>query len=257
MHRLSEDTETAKAHEQFIIAMLEQHAGYANSSKAKAILDDWQNARYHFKFALPLWLYKTQTLQFLQQSLDRKEMIEELSIALAQQQIEQVKKAYKSGQALFGGAVPSYGSADSSLMYKLINSFAVFDKAQQSAKDLLKHLPDDQRTAIDIERAARKLILERPRKIQDALVKSTREAYSNYTDEQLAALLANKRLNDYKTALINRSVQSINSIGSSAWIIEQSIINKNALENIPCVQEYLAGLLGLSIVQNMSNEEIV
>ena len=184
-------------------------------------------------------------------------MIEELSIALAQQQIEQVKKAYKSGQALFGGAVPSYGSADSSLMYKLINSFAVFDKAQQSAKDLLKHLPDDQRTAIDIERAARKLILERPRKIQDALVKSTREAYSNYTDEQLAALLANKRLNDYKTALINRSVQSINSIGSSAWIIEQSIINKNALENIPCVQEYLAGLLGLSIVQNMSNEEIV
>ena len=257
LHRLSEDTETAKAHEQFIIAMLEQHAGYANSSKAKAILDDWQNARYHFKFALPLWLYKTQTLQFLQQSLDRKEMIEELSIALAQQQIEQVKKAYKSGQALFGGAVPSYGSADSSLMYKLINSFAVFDKAQQSAKDLLKHLPDDQRTAIDIERAARKLILERPRKIQDALVKSTREAYSNYTDEQLAALLANKRLNDYKTALINRSVQSINSIGSSAWIIEQSIINKNALENIPCVQEYLAGLLGLSIVQNMSNEEIV
>ena len=238
------------------MAMLEQHAEYANSSKAKAMLDDWQNTRQYFKFALPLWLYKTQTLQFLQQSLDRKEMIEELAIALAQQQIDQVKKAYQSGQPLFGGAVPSYGSANKSLMFKLINSFAVFDKAQQTARDLLKHLPDDQKTEVDQERAARKLILERPRKIQDALVKSTREAYSNYTDEQLAALLANKRVNDYKTALINRSVQSINSIGSTAWIIEQNNINKLALENIPCVQEYLAGLLGLSIVQNMANEEI-
>ena len=256
LHSLTEETETSKAHEQFIIAMLEQHAEYANSSKAKAILYDWQNTRQYFKFALPLWLYKTQTLQFLQQSLDRKEMIEELAIALAQQQIEQVKKAYQSGQPLFGGAVPSYGSANKSLMFKLINSFAVFDKAQQTAKDLLKHLPDDQRTEVDQERAARKLILERPRKIQDALVKSTREAYSNYNDEQLAALLANKRVNDYKTALINRSVQSINSIGSTAWIIEQNNINKLALENIPCVQEYLAGLLGLSIVQNMANEEI-
>ena len=42
----------------------------------------------------------------------------------------------------------------------------------------------------------------------------------------------------------------------TAWIIEQNNINKLALENIPCVQEYLAGLLGLSIVQNMANEEI-
>ncbi|MCX7084954.1 MAG: glutamate synthase-related protein [Methylococcales bacterium] len=256
LHSLTEDSETAKAHEQFIIAMLEQHADYANSSKARALLDDWQNARQYFKFALPLWLYKTQTLQFLQQSLDRKEMIEELSVALAQQQIEQVKKAYQSGQPLFGGAVPSYGAADKSLMFKLINSFAVFDKAQQTAKDLLKNLPEVQRTEVDIERAARKLILERPRKLQDALVKSTREAYSNYSDEQLAALLANKRLNDYKTTLINRSVQSINSIGSTAWIIEQSQINKNALVDIPCVQEYLAGLLGLAIVQSFSNEEI-
>ena len=256
LHSLTEDTETAKAHEQFIFTMLEQHAEYANSSKAKALLEDWQNARQHFKFALPLWLYKTQTLQCLQESVDRKEMIEELSVALAQQQIEQVKKAYQTAQPLFDGAVPSYGSTDKSLMFKLINSFAVFDKAQQTAKDLLKHLPEAQRTEVDIERAARKLILERPRKLQDALVKSTREAYSNYTDEHLAALLANKRLNDYKTTLINRSVQSIYSIGSTAWIIEQSKINKNALADIPCVQEYLAGLLGLAIAQSMFSEEM-
>ena len=255
LHSLTEETETARAHEQFIIAMLEQHADYAKSSKAKVLLENWAAERKHFKFAMPLWLYKTQATQYLQQSLDRKEMIEELSQSMAQQQIEQVKKAYKTAEPLFGGAIPGHDAKDKSLTFKLVNSFAVLEKAQQCARDLLKHLPEHQRTQSDIERGARKLIMERPRKLQEALVKSTREAYSNYSDDHLAALLADKRLNDYKTALINRSVQSIYSIGSTAWIIDQDKINKQALAGIPCIEEYLAGLLGLGIAQGMSIEQ--
>jgi glutamate synthase (NADPH/NADH) large chain len=255
LHSLTEETETARAHEQFIIAMLEQHADYAKSSKAKVLLENWATERKHFKFAMPLWLYKTQATQYLQQSLDRKEMIEELSQSMAQQQIEQVKKAYKTAEPLFGGAIPGDDAKDKSLTFKLVNSFAVLEKAQQCARDLLKHLPEHQRTQSDIERGARKLIMERPRKLQEALVKSTREAYSNYSDDHLAALLADKRLNDYKTALINRSVQSIYSIGSTAWIIDQDKINKQALAGIPCIEEYLAGLLGLGIAQGMSIEQ--
>ena len=255
LHSLTEETDDAHAHEQFILAMLEQHADYANSSKAKELLENWGTERKHFKFAMPLWLYKTQATQYLQQSLDRKEMIEELSQSLAQQQIEQVKKAYKTSEPLFSGAIPGHSPYDKALTFKLVNSFAVLEKAQQVARDLLRNLPEGQRSQNQIERGARKLIMERPRKLQDALVKSTREAYSNYSDEQLAVLLASKRLNDYKTALINRSVQSIYSIGSSAWIMNQDKINKQALLGIPCIEEYLAGLLGLGIVQNLSNEQ--
>jgi len=255
LHTLTEDTDAARAHEQFILAMLEQHVDYAKSSKAQNLINNWESERQHFKFAMPLWLYKTQTTQFLQQSMDRKEMIEELSQALAQQQIEQVKVAYQTSQPLFGGAVPGHGTTDKALTFKLVNSFAVLEKARQCAKDLLKQLPEALRSQSQIEQAARKLIIERPRKLQEALVKSTREAYSNYSDDQLACLMASKRLNDYKTALINRSVQSIYSIGSSAWIIEQDNINKQALTGIPCIEEYLAGLLGLGIVQGMLNEE--
>ena len=256
LHRLTEETDTAHAHEQFILAMLEQHADYAKSSKARNLLNNWGSERRHFKFAMPLWLYKTQTTQFLQQSMDRKEMIEELSQSLAQQQIDQVKTAYQTSQPLFGGAIPDHGTTDQSLRFKLVNSFAVLEKAQQCASDMLKHLPEALRSQSQIEPAARKLIIERPRKLQESLVKSTREAYSNYSDDQLACLLAGKRLNDYKTALINRSVQSIYSIGSSAWIIEQDKINKQALAGIPCVEEYLAGLVGLEIVQSMSIEQM-
>ncbi len=255
LHSLAEDTDTARAHEQFILAMLEQHAEYANSSKARELLKSWETHRKHFKFAMPLWLYKTQAMQFLQQSVDRKDMIEELSQFLAQQQIEQVSKAYQTSEPLFGGVIPTHDSNDKTLVFKLVNSFAVLEKAQQVASDLLKHLPEAQRSQSQIESGARKLIMKRPRKLQEALVKSTREAYSNYSDDNLAVLLASKRLNDYKTALINRSVQSIYSIGSTAWIMDQDKINKQALVGIPSIEEYLAGLLGLGIVKAISNEQ--
>jgi len=255
LHSLGEDTDSARAHEQFILAMLEQHAEYANSSKARNLLNNWAAERKHFKFAVPLWLYKTQTAHYLQQSLDRKEIIEELALELARLQIDQVKHAYRHAEPLFGGVIPDYGSTDTQLTFKLINSFAVLEKAQQVARESLKHLPEMLRTQNHIEQAAHKIITERPRKLQEALVKTTREAYSNYDDDQLACLLAGKRLNDYKTALINRSVQSIYSIGSSAWIIEQEAINRQALAGIPAVEEYLAGLVGLGIVQSMLAEQ--
>ncbi len=252
LHSLAEASDTARAHEQFIVAMLEQHADYANSSKARRLLDQWQTERVHFKFAIPLWLYKTQTAHYLSASMERKEMIEELALDLAHRQIEQVRQAYQTERPLFGGVIPNYEVQDSDLTCKLINSYAVFDKALQIARDLLKTLPESQRSPRAIEQAARKLILERPRKLQEALVKVTREAYSNYQDEQLASLLADKRLNDYKITLINRSVQSIYSIGSTAWIIEQDRQNQHALADIPAIDTFLARLVGLEVVQGLT-----
>jgi glutamate synthase (NADPH/NADH) large chain len=237
LHRLTE--ECVAAHEPLILAMLERHVDYANSSKARNLLNNWENERQHFWVALPLWLNKTQTAEHLQAAMDRKEMLEELATALAQAQIDTVRNAYQSGQPLFDGKIPEPS-------YKLINSFAVLDKAEQVARELLKHNPDS-----NIEQAAQKLILERPRKLQEALVKLTREAYSNYSDEQLACLLADKRIKDYKTALINRAVQSIHSMGSTVWIIEQDRLNKQALAGIPCVEEYLASIISLEVAQGM------
>ncbi len=250
LHSLSENTDTALAHEQFILSMLEQHAEYANSSKARKILANWENERGHFKFAIPLWLYKTQTAEYLSQTLDRKAIIEELATAYAVRQIQEMTAAYRQQAPLFAGAIPNYGATDSRLTFKLVNSYAVIDKACQIAKELLKQQAAPV-TADLIEKTARKLIESRPRKIQDALVKNTREAYSNYSDEQLTWLLADKRLNDYKTALARRDVQSFYSIGSTAWIIEQDSINRQALAGIPGVEEYLASLVGSGIVQDM------
>ena len=250
IHSLAETTELASTHESFIVYMLEQHIEHTGSAKAQAILANWSNERKHFKFALPLWLNRTQTAEFLSKSMDRKAMIEELSVAFAQQQIEQFKQAYKTNKVLFNGAIPAYGDTDTDLTFNLINSFAVIDKAQQIAKDQLQKaaLP---MTQASIDKQAHKLIMERPRKLQDALVKNIREAYSQYDDSQLATLMATKRLHDYKTTLMLRDVQSIYSIGSTAWIIEQDRINRQALAGLPSVEKNLASLESLAIVKDM------
>ena len=251
---LTEESDESKAHEQFILYMLEQHIEATSSIIGKKILGNWENERKHFKFAIPLWLYKTQTAEYLSKSIDRKEMIEELSVAYAQEQINLVKAAYQENKALFNGAIPDYGKTDTALTFKLINSFSVIDKAQKIAKDQLIKSGQVEITELQISQQAEKLIINRPRKIQDALVKTNREAYSNYTDEQLSALLAEKRLTDYKTALTQRDVQSIYSIGSTAWIIEQHYANQLALTDLTGIEEYIAGLTSLDIVQTMLDE---
>ncbi len=256
---LSEESDVSNSHEQFILYMLEQHIEYTGSEKAKALVSNWANERKHFKFAVPLWLYKTQTAEYLSKALDRKAMIEELSVAYAQEQISLVKTAYQNQNNVFDGAIPEHGETDTNLTFKLINSFAVIEQASQIAKNqLTKSVPATSIiTDAQISQQTEKLILQRPRKVQDALVKINREAYSNYNDEQLAALLADKRLNDYKTALTLRDVQSIYSIGSTAWIIEQHKVNQLALTDIASIEQYIAGLTSLNIVQSMLNEEQV
>ena len=250
IHSLSEGTDVAASHEQFILYMLEQHIEHTDSEKAKAILADWPVARQHFKFALPLWLNRTQTAEFLSQSMDRKAMIEELSVAYAQKQIALIKQAYTHNATLFNGAIPGYGDIDSELTLKLINSYAVIDKAQQIAKDQLNKAGQPLSEAL-IDKYARKLIMERPRKLQDTLIKNIREAYSQYDDAQLATLMAEKRLHDYKTTLMMRDVQSIYSIGSTAWIIEQDNLNRQAMAGVPTIDKNLASLESLAIVKDM------
>lgn len=254
IHSLTDGTDVAASHEQFILYMLEQHIEYTGSEKAKALLANWATERQHFRFALPLWLNRTQTAEFLSKSMDRKAMIEELSVEFAQQQIQLIKQAYKTNTPLFAGAIPAYGETDADLTLKLINSYAVIDKAQQIAKDQLSKAGQNLSQAL-IDKQAYKLVMERPRKLQDALVKNIREAYSQYDDSQLAALMAAKRLQDYKTTLMLRDVQSIYSIGSTAWIIEQDHINRQALAGLPSVDKNLASLESLAIVKDMLEDQ--
>jgi len=251
IHSLAENTELTAAHESFILSMLEEHLDYTGSEKARAILQDWQTQRQYFFVAIPLWLHKTQAAEFIAKTFERKAMIEELAIAYAQRQTDELKQAYQTDTVLFKGEIPAYNELDGLLTFQLINSFSVLYKAEQLVSEQIKKLPEAAQTPAVIHQQIRKMVLERPRKLQDALVKNTREAYSAYNDEQLAFLLAQKRLTDYKTALMNRDVQSIYSIGSTAWIMAQDKINRQALKNLTQVEQHLASHASLEVIGAM------
>jgi glutamate synthase (NADPH/NADH) large chain len=52
-----------------------------------------------------------------------------------------------------------------------------------------------------------------------------------------------------------RDVQSIYSIGSTAWIIEQDHINRQALAGLASVDKNLASLESLAIVKDMLEDQ--
>ncbi|MEY4768615.1 MAG: hypothetical protein RL637_1254 [Pseudomonadota bacterium] len=232
LHSLSENTDLAAAHESFILSMLNEHWQATNSSKARFLLDNWQDQRQYFKFTLPLWLYKTQTASFIAQSLDRKAMIEELSVALVNSQLTELAYAIQNKQALFNGAIPEESANPELLSMQLIGSLTVLLKAKQLVQDsLIKNQSSNVDNAF-IDQQIQQLIIQRPRKLQDALLKNTREIFADCNETQLADLLAQKRLQDYKATLIKRDVQSIYSLGTTAWIIEQQRLNQSLTQNI-------------------------
>lgn len=71
----------------------------------------------------------------------------------------------------------------------------------------------------------------RDKKLLDALLKDIKEAISNYRDDELAVLLAAKRVRDYKTSLARRDVWDTHSRGTSVWILaREKDISKQMVE---------------------------
>ena len=59
----------------------------------------------------------------------------------------------------------------------------------------------------------------------------------DYSSEQLAVLIADKRLRDYKQALNLRNCLSMDSIGTYSWILRQDRKNQADLGEIPDFEE--------------------
>lgn len=66
-----------------------------------------------------------------------------------------------------------------------------------------------------------------------ALSKHAKASVERYDDAGLAALVANKRLGDFKRALALRNILSMDSPGTYAWILHQSAKNRAALGEVP------------------------
>ncbi|CCN81080.1 putative glutamate synthase [Vibrio nigripulchritudo SFn27] len=214
---------------------LEQHVKFTQSETAKAILADWATSRTLFTLVLPLALTQSQHPDSILSTHPRKKMLEELIQGEANRLIEEVHFAYEDNQPLSRGLSPQYGDMDTPLICNLLTQSGVLHRAHQLVKGQYEG-------DVEQSRAVKRLFELRDKKLLDMLLKDVKEAISNYRDEELAVLLAAKRVQDYKTSLARRDVWDTHSRGTTVWILAREQDISEQMKDIEAVSLRMATL---------------
>ena len=250
LHRLDADNDRSSIHRLAVRSLLERHIKFTNSAKARYILENWDTEVSNFRFATPLALETYQNYEAILAAATRKELTEELGQALVGHQMRKFKLAYRDGKLIADGAIPGHGEKDSSLMYTLINNYAVVHMAQHVVTSRYPRGTDVDETMLNA--GVRKLVLTEDFALKQKLAAFARKALDHYDDHQLAVMVSDKRMKDYKTALSNRNVRLMDSIGTYGWIMLQDRINREAMGGLPDYEALFAKASSLDMVKQMS-----
>ena len=214
------DDELLQGQRDALLMHIKEHFIRTGSPKAEALLANWSKEVKNFYLVMPKALYNFHTAEKIISLNTRKQMIEELAVFTAMSSLKTLKLAYDNNQPLFDGQVPSYGDCDSELICNFINDTAILHKAMVQASNI---------TGLNVNDYAKNLIVTLDRKLHDNLVKEAKDVLDAYRDEELANLLADKRITDYKTSMQLREVSDTQAYGTTVWIMSRSKINAVAL----------------------------
>ncbi|WP_417669193.1 glutamate synthase-related protein [Roseibium sp.] len=238
LYSLDEASELSRMQAGVVHHLLTLHVEATGSAKAAWLLENWESERKNFVYAMPTSLLLYQDSDAILAARSRKDLIEELSSALVAFQMRKFKQALKVGVPVLDGAVPGYGETDTEEMYVLLNNYLVMSTAQAIA---LARVQGGARISDDaVEKAARNLLLTEDFSLLKKLQGYARTAVSEYGDDELAVLIADKRLADYKDALARRNVLSMDSPGTYGWILHQNAKNRDKIGHLPSFEELFA-----------------
>ncbi|MDE0840919.1 MAG: glutamate synthase-related protein [Porticoccaceae bacterium] len=235
---LTDHDPMAEVHAEAIQLLLHWHLRATGSSKARWLVDNWPQERQNFAFLTPRALLQYQDSDAILTTKPRKELLEELSTALAAHQVNKLKRAWRDGSPVLQGEAPDYGSHEGETMYHLLNTYTVLDVAQKLALKAVPEAPSVDHP--DVVKYTRNLILTEDFGLMNGLLRYSRDAVSGYTDSQLATMIADKRLADFKLTLDLRTVLSMDSPATYGWILYQQQKNIFALGRIPSFDEIFA-----------------
>ncbi|MDG4663731.1 glutamate synthase-related protein [Mycobacterium sp. 236(2023)] len=242
----------APFHEVAARTLLEWHAEATGSAKARALLQDWDVTRRHVLYVMPRALLQYQDADAILAAKTRKELLDELASALAGFQVHKFKRSYRDNTTVLGGAVPGYGDTDTDEMFALLNTYTVLNMAQQLALSRLK-ITDVQDPRVG--KTVRNLVLTEDFFLIQKLQRYAREAIDGFTDEVLAVFIANKRISDYKDALSQRNVLSMDSPGTYGWILYQDSKNVERIGRLPSFEELFAAQSVPDVVASLASLE--
>ncbi|MEM1005960.1 MAG: glutamate synthase-related protein, partial [Pseudomonadota bacterium] len=166
---LADGSDHAAIHEDAVRQMLTWHVEATGSHKARALLGDWDQTRSDMAWIMPKALLQYQDADEILAARSRKELVEELSTALAAHQIAELKAAWKQGRPVHRGAVPTYGEMDTDEMFRLLGSYIVLEQAHVIAARRIKTAD-----RISRDKAVRNLILTEDFSLMAALAKHAR-----------------------------------------------------------------------------------
>ncbi|WP_061718277.1 glutamate synthase-related protein [Pantoea trifolii] len=235
---IADEDEMAQVHKQAVLTMLNWHLEATQSPRAAWLLDNWETECHHFVYVMPRSLLLYQDGTEILKAKSRKDLLEELSTSLAAHQVTKFKSAWRDGKTIANGAVPAYGATDTLEMFVLLNNYTVLSLAQQLA---LGKLPKG--TAVEdpaVEKAVRNLLMTEDFNLISRLQRHARSAIESYSDDELASLIAAKRMADYKAALTQRNIRSMDSLATYGWIIYQDACNREVLGHLPDFEELFA-----------------
>ncbi|MEO0484760.1 MAG: glutamate synthase-related protein [Pseudomonadota bacterium] len=247
MGTLGDGTAEGDIHRDAVHQLLEWHLEATGSAKAEALLGDWDTVQHQMAWVMPKALLQYQDQDAILAARSRKDLMDELATALSMYQIQELKRAWKNGRPIHHGAMPGDDPAN---MYRLLNAYTVLDLAQvAAAKRLGKGAAQPA-----IDKAVKNLVLTEDFGLMAALSKHAKQAIADYSDPELAALVANKRLSDFKSALSLRNILSMDSPGTYAWIMHQSAKNRAALGEVPSFDELFSQNALPDLVARMAAE---
>jgi len=207
---------------------LEQHVRFTRSEKAQVLLDDWATSRTLFSVVIPLALIENQFPERILQSHSRKKMLEELIHGETDRLVEEVRSAYANDLFLFEGCAPDYQETESPLLFSILTQSGVLYRANElnQSKNIVYKI--------------KQLFRNKDKKLLEVVAKDVKEAMSKYSDQELSVLLADKRVQDYKRALIKRDVWDCHLRATSAWLmVRQTEIDKQ-MTDIESITKRLA-----------------
>lgn len=235
---IEEENEMAAIHKQTVLTLLNWHLEATGSARAAWLLAHWKTESRHFVYVMPRSLLLYQDSAEIIKANTRKELLAELSGALATHQVMKFNYAWRSGQPVAGGDVPVYGAIDTPEMFLLLNNYTVLSTAQQLA---LSRLPKGTKAEdLSAEKAVRNLLMTEDFALISQLQRHARAAIDNYSDQQLSYLIAAKRMSDYKAALTRRTIRSMDSPATYGWIMYQDARNRQVLGRLPDYEELFA-----------------
>ncbi|WP_440712258.1 glutamate synthase-related protein [Gordonia sp. FQ] len=237
------DDPFAALHHAAVFQLVQWHADATGSRLATRLLQNWETERHYITYAMPRALVVHQDSATIMATLDRRELLDELSGAIAVDQVRALKRGARTGVPVIDGAVPAFGHTDDEATYALLAAFTVFELAREvAARRLRKSRHGTRLTANDktVAHAARNLVLTEDFDLLGRVARYARDILAEYPAEHLAALIGAKRVTDYKQALALRNVRSMDAPATYGWLLLQDARNREVLGELTSFAELFA-----------------